>query len=118
MMSITIFPSFDKATSTFTYVVWDSKTLDAVIIDPVWDFDLNDFSLSTKSASDVIAFIRSEKLIVHYILETHVHADHISSSQILKRACDGSKVAIGKNITKVQSTFKKLLSLQHLAVDG
>lgn len=117
-MALNIQSFFDEATSTFTYVVHDRNGHDAVVIDPVWDFDSAEFALKTTSAQKVIQYVQQNKLTVHYILETHVHADHISSSQILKQAFDGSKVAIGKNILKVQKTFKALLSLDHLQTDG
>ena len=101
---------FDPATFTLTYVVYDPATRDAVVIDPVLDYDPLGSQTSTGSVEAVSAFIASEKLRVHYVLETHAHADPLSSSQFLKRRFD-AKVAIGSRITDVQKVFKDLFDL-------
>lgn len=102
---------FDQATWTLTYVVYDDMSRDAVIIDPVWDYDPAASRLSTASAEEVAAFVKEEKLKVHYILETHAHADHVSGSQILKGFYPEAKVGIGANITEVQKVFKGVFDL-------
>jgi glyoxylase-like metal-dependent hydrolase (beta-lactamase superfamily II) len=102
---------FDQITCTLTYVVYDEATRDAVIIDPVLDFDPASGKLSTSSVDDVIGFVRSSGLTVHFILETHAHADHLSSSQILKTEFPKARVAIGAGIGKVQEVFKKMYAL-------
>lgn len=109
-MKPTVKEFFDKATWTLTFVVSDTASKDAVIIDPVWDYDPAGSRLSTKSADQVLDYVRANDLKVHYILETHAHADHISSSQYLKQKL-GAKVAIGSNITKVQSVFAGVFNL-------
>lgn len=102
---------FDKATWTLTYVVYDETSKDAVIIDPVWDYDPAASKLTTFSAQEVLDFVKLQQLKVHYILETHAHADHVSGSQILKQQLPGSKVAIGARITEVQKVFKSVFNL-------
>lgn len=102
---------FDKATYTLTYVVYDEISRDAVIIDPVLDFDPASGKVATSSADEVLRFVRSASLKVHLILETHAHADHLSSSQFLKAALPGAKVAIGAHISQVQAVFKKIYNL-------
>lgn len=102
---------FDKATSTLTYVAYDDATRDAVIVDPVLDFDPASGRISRSSADEVIAFVRGARLNVHLVLETHAHADHLSSSQVLKREFPAAKLAIGANIILVQATFKPLYAL-------
>jgi len=102
---------FDRATWTLTYVVYDASTRDAVIIDPVWDYDPAASKLSTESAENVLNFVKKEGLHVHCILETHAHADHVSGSQILKKHFPEAKVAIGANITEVQKVFKNVFDL-------
>jgi len=102
---------FDKATSTLTYVVFDEATRDAVIIDPVLDFDPASGKLTTSSVDEVIAFVRASGLTVHLILETHAHADHLSSSQILKSEFLNARLGIGAGIGKVQEVFKKIYAL-------
>lgn len=108
---------FDPATFTLTYVVFDPATRDAVIIDPVLDFDPLASQTSTRSVEAVAAYVTAERLRVHYVLETHAHADHLSSSQFLKRRFD-ARVAIGERITEVQKVFKDLFDLPDLKTDG
>ena len=109
---------YDPATFTLTYVVYDSVSKDAVVIDPVLDYDAPGSQTSTESVDAVSAFVESEGLRVHYALETHAHADHLSGSQILKRR-HGAEVAIGERITEVQEVFKTLFDLgPAFATDG
>jgi glyoxylase-like metal-dependent hydrolase (beta-lactamase superfamily II) len=102
---------FDKNTWTLTYVVWDEKTRDAVVIDPVLDYDAAASKTSEESAKNVIGFLRSKELKLHFILETHAHADHLSGSQIIKREFPDAQIAIGEKITKVQEVFKGVFDL-------
>ncbi len=102
---------FDQATWTLTYVVYDDVSRDAVVIDPVWDYDPAASRLSTASAEEVAAFVKGQRLKVHYILETHAHADHVSGSQILKGFYPEAKVGIGTHITEVQKVFKGVFDL-------
>lgn len=102
---------FDKNTWTLTYVVWDEKTRDAVVIDPLMDYDPAASKTSEVSAKIVIDFIRSKELKLHFILETHAHADHLSGSQIFKRDFPAAQVAIGEKISKVQELFKGVFGL-------
>ena len=80
---------FDKQTSTLTYVAYDSASRDAVIIDPVLDFNPASGRISRSSAEEVLAFVRVTRLNVRMVLETHAHADHLSSSQLLREALPG-----------------------------
>lgn len=100
---------FDKTTSTLTYIVYDAKTRDALIIDPVLDYDCATGAIATSRLKELVDFISKHHLIPHYCLETHAHADHLSSSQLLKDHYPGIKVAISENIQKVQKTFKDIL---------
>jgi glyoxylase-like metal-dependent hydrolase (beta-lactamase superfamily II) len=110
---------FDKRTSTLTYVVWDPSTRDAVVIDPVMDYDPAASTTWNESVEVAIAFINQEKLKLHYVLETHAHADHLSGAQLFKEACPDVKVAIGRRITLVQEMFKKIFALpQDFPTDG
>lgn len=110
---------FDKNTWTLTYVVWDEKTKDAIVIDPVMDYDPAASKTSEESAKTVIEFIRSNELKLHFILETHAHADHLSGSQIVKRAFPAAQIAIGEKITKVQEVFKGVFGLpEDFKTDG
>jgi glyoxylase-like metal-dependent hydrolase (beta-lactamase superfamily II) len=109
---------FDPDTFTMTYVVYDSATSDAVIIDPVLDFDQPSGTVEDRSISTVIAFIKDQKLNVQAILETHAHADHLSSSQILKQNFPNAVLGIGEKIKEVQKVFKELFNIDYLNADA
>lgn len=102
---------FDPRTWTMTYVVWDPATRDAVVVDPVLDYDPASSKIWTESANKAVDFCKANDLNVHYVLETHAHADHLSGSQVIKRAYPNAKVAIGRRITEVQSVFKGVFDL-------
>jgi glyoxylase-like metal-dependent hydrolase (beta-lactamase superfamily II) len=109
---------YDPATYTLTYVVSDERTKDALIIDPVLDFDPSSGRIEDKSTKPVIDYISTQGLKVRAILETHAHADHISSSQLLKKIYPEAILAIGERITIVQETFKKFLNLDYQETEG
>ena len=108
---------FDEATYTVTYVVTDPATGRAAVVDPVLDFDAASGRTSTRSADAVIDAVRQAGATVDWILETHVHADHLSAAPYLQGVLGGKK-AIGRNVTEVQATFQKIYNLDHLATDG
>lgn len=102
---------YDTRTSTFTYVVFDPETKDAVIIDPVLDYDPVGSKIWTESVDEVIDYVKSKDLTLHLIMETHAHADHISGAQMIKEQYPDAQVAIGKNITVIQEYFKNMFNL-------
>lgn len=102
---------YDDATSTLTYVVYDPASQDAVVIDPVLNYDPAPSTTDTRSVDEVIRFVEGSRLRVHFILEIHAHADHLSGSQALKKAFPQAQIAIGANITEVQKTFKQAFDL-------
>lgn len=109
---------FDEATYTLTYLVFDPQSKDAVVIDPVLDYDPLASQLSTESLDRVTAMIDREGLRLRFVLETHAHADHLSGSQALRKRYD-APVAIGEKITEVQETFKHVFDLgERFATDG
>lgn len=101
---------FDLATFTLTYVVFDPNSRDAVVIDPVLDYDPLASQTSLQSVEKVLDFLAEQRLKLHYVLETHAHADHLTGAQYLKRRC-GAGVVIGARITEVQETFKQVFDL-------
>lgn len=103
-MSVHVEAFFDEATFTVTYVLSDADTNKAAIIDSVLDYDAAAGRTSTTSADRVIAYLRGQNLTLEYILETHVHADHITAAPYLRAALQG-KTAIGENVSLVQETF-------------
>ena len=100
---------FDAATSTLTYVVTSPGTRHCVIIDPVLDYDACSAAVSTVSADTVVRYVRENRLSVAYILETHVHADHLSGAHYLRQHL-GGLVGIGAEITEVQSAVAEIYS--------
>lgn len=101
---------FDPATFTLTYLVYDPDSRDAVVIDPVLDFDPVTVQTSLASVQQISAFVREQQLTLRHVLETHAHADHLTGAQYLKRQF-GASVVIGARITEVQATFKQVFDL-------
>jgi glyoxylase-like metal-dependent hydrolase (beta-lactamase superfamily II) len=100
---------FDEATNTVTYVVVDPKGSACAVIDSVLDFDYASGRTDTRAADAVIAHVKAQGLTMHWILETHVHADHLSAAPYLQQAL-GGKLGIGERITVVQDTFGKVFN--------
>lgn len=109
---------FDPDTYTLTYLVTDEATKDTVIIDPVLDFDPPSGKVEDRSIKEVIEYIKAQGLKVRAILETHAHADHLSSSQILKAQFPDAKLGIGEQIKAVQEVFKAHFNIPELKTDG
>lgn len=109
---------FDPKTYTLTYIVFDPESKDALVIDPVLDYEPWGSTLSTESYEEVKAFIQDKQLKLHYVLETHAHADHLSSSQYFKKDFPQVKIGIGEQIKSVQEVFKGLFNYQELKTDG
>ena len=104
-------PFFDRATWTVSYVISDNATKMAAVIDPVLDFDIKSGRTRTESADRMLEYLRAQALTVQWILETHVHADHLSSAHYIQQKV-GGRIAIGDNIRQVQAVFKKLYNLE------
>jgi len=102
---------YDTRTNTLTYVVYDAATKDAVVIDPVLDYEPAASKIWTQSAEEVVDFLKEKNLSLRMILETHAHADHLSGSSVLKKAFPEAKLAVGKRITEVQKAFKGVFDL-------
>ena len=100
---------YDQVTSTFTYVVSDPETGEAAIIDAVLDLDYASGTLGTQSADKVVEYIRDHNLSLLYILETHIHADHLSSAPYILEQL-GGEIMIGSQITTVQETFATIFA--------
>ncbi len=100
---------FDPATWTLSYLVLDAASNRCALIDSVLDYDPKSGRTSTESADKLIARVRELGATVEWLLETHVHADHLSAAPYLQEQL-GGKLAIGEQITTVQNTFGKLFN--------
>lgn len=98
---------FDAATNTYSYVVSDRNTQQCAIIDSVLNYDAASATTSTVGADEIIDYIQANQLQVQWILETHVHADHLTASQYLKEQL-GGKIAMSEKIALVQETFSAI----------
>lgn len=109
---------YDPATYTLTFLAYDEQSRDAVIIDPVLDYDPLASQTGVAGAARLVARVRALGLHVRWVLETHAHADHLTASQYLGAEL-GAPSAIGERITLVQQTFKALFDLpEGFATDG
>ncbi|WP_340313954.1 MBL fold metallo-hydrolase [Rhizorhabdus argentea] len=100
---------FDEVTNTASHVVSDARTRAAAIIDPVLDFDFASGRTGTASADKILAYVADKDLTVEWLLETHAHADHLSSAPYLQERL-GGRTAIGRAITAVQDHFGALFN--------
>jgi len=110
---------YDKSTGTLTYVVHDDAGKDAIVIDPVLDYEPQSSSTATIAVDKVLAFLKEHGLSVRMIAETHAHADHLSGAQFIKRQFPDAEIAIGEGITGSQETFKNVFDLpEDFPTDG
>jgi glyoxylase-like metal-dependent hydrolase (beta-lactamase superfamily II) len=109
---------FDPATFTYSYVVSDPETHQCAVIDSVLDYDPASGRTSHATAQRLVDYVRENELTVQWLLETHVHADHLSAAPYLKQQL-GGQLAIGDQITVVQDTFGTLFNAgSEFATDG
>lgn len=95
---------YDPATYTYSYLLMDSASREAAVIDCVWDYDPKSGRTQTRSADRLLVRLRALGAKVRWLLETHVHADHLSAAQYLKQASGGS-IAISRRVTGIQTVF-------------
>ena len=119
---------FDQASHTFSYVAWDPATRRAAVLDAVLDYEAASGRTGHAAADAVIAFVRAEGLTLDWVIDTHVHADHLSAASYVQARL-GGKLAIGEHIREVQDTFGALFNagdgfardgsqFDHLFTDG
>lgn len=123
-----VVPFFEEDTNTFSYVVSDPTSSACAIIDSVLDFDMASGNVDYKSADAIIRYVEEKNLQVEWIIETHVHADHLSAAPYLKNRL-GGKIAIGEKVSVVQEVFSGIYNagpefktdgsqFDHLFTDG
>ena len=100
---------FDEATNTATHVVWDRGTRRAAIIDSVLDYDPASGRIGAESAERLVDLVRTEGLTVDWLLETHVHADHLTAAKHLQGILGGA-IGVSRSVTRVQAAFGELFN--------
>jgi glyoxylase-like metal-dependent hydrolase (beta-lactamase superfamily II) len=108
---------FDEPTNTVSYLVWDPATMDGVVIDPVLNFDHRSGEATVQSADAMLAQAKQLGIKLGTVLETHVHADHLSGAPYIKLKT-GAKVAIGEHIKDVQKIFRPVFNALDVSGDG
>ena len=112
-----VLPQFDAATNTVTYLLACPRTGAAAIIDPVLDYEPKGARISHASARQLLATVRERGWQLHWLLETHPHADHLSAGDWL-RSQTGARLAISRHITQVQALFAPRFGMDALPCDG
>ena len=102
-------PFFDPATNTISYVVKDPNSNSCAVVDSVMDIDYAAGRITYDNADEIIAYVQEKGLKVEWLIETHVHADHLSAAPYIQSKL-GGKIGIGRNITVVQDTFGKVFN--------
>ena len=97
---------FDEETSTISYVIYDMTSKKCAVIDSVLDFDFSSGTVDYHNAEKIISFIEKMKLDLEWLIETHVHADHLSASPYIQKKL-GGKIGISEKISDIQNIFGK-----------
>jgi glyoxylase-like metal-dependent hydrolase (beta-lactamase superfamily II) len=108
---------FDEPTNTVSYLVWNPDERRGVVIDPVLDFDPASGTVDDGSVEELLKVAEDEEIAIEWVLETHVHADHLSGAPLIK-ARTGAKVAIGEHVRKVQTIFRPIFGADDMKADG
>jgi len=116
-MTIQIHAKFHPATWTLTYLVWDPDSRDAVVIDPVLDFEPAAVSVRRDAVDALSERIRDLDLNVHFVLETHAHADHLTAAQALRERF-GAQIVVSDQMPVVQRVFAGIFNVDGFVPDG
>lgn len=108
---------FDNATNTVSYLVEDTTKQQAVLIDPVLDYEPNRAALQTLSVDAILKDVRARGLTLTWVLDTHVHADHLSAADYVRKETD-AKIGIGAKITQVQKLFGPVFNAKDVCANG
>ena len=108
---------FDEPTNTVTYLVWDPDSRRGVAIDPVLDFDPASGMVDDDSVDELLAAAVREGVAIEWVLETHIHADHLSGAPLIK-ARTGAKIAIGEHVREVQNIFRPIFGADDVKAEG
>jgi glyoxylase-like metal-dependent hydrolase (beta-lactamase superfamily II) len=108
---------FDEPTNTVSYLVWDPASRRGVAIDPVLDFDPASGTVDDGSVNELLKAAAEEGVAIEWVLETHVHADHLSGAPLI-RLQTGAKVAIGEHVRDVQTIFRPIFGADDVQAEG
>ena len=108
---------FDEPTNTVTYLVWDPDSRHGVAIDPVLDFDPASGVVNDDSVAELLAAADEEGTTIDWVLETHIHADHLSGAPLIK-ARTGARIAIGEHVREVQNIFRPIFGAADVKAEG
>lgn len=109
MIKPKVIPFFDETTNTISYVVADPDTNTCAIIDSLLDYDASSGRTGTKSVDRLIKYVEQSKLTVNWIIDTHVHADHLTAAPYVRDVL-GGRTAIGENIVRVQKIYGEIFN--------
>jgi glyoxylase-like metal-dependent hydrolase (beta-lactamase superfamily II) len=116
-VAIEIISFYENDSGTWTYLLSDTTTQSAVIIDPVWVFNPVSGMVDSEFINQVLAIAKQKNLHIDWVLETHAHADHLTAAGEIRRRT-GARIACGKGICSVQETFARVFNMAGLATDG
>ena len=102
---------FDEPTNTVSYLVWDPGSRRGVAIDPVLDFDAAAGTVDDGSVEELLSAAADEGVTIEWVLETHIHADHLSGAPLIK-ARTGARIAIGEHVREVQNIFRPIFGAE------
>ena len=108
---------FDEPTNTVSYLVWDPDSRRGVAIDPVLDFDPASGTVDDGSVEEMLGAAEQEGIAIEWVLETHIHADHLSGAPLIKRRT-GARVAIGEHVREVQNIFRPIFGADDVKAGG
>lgn len=108
---------FDEPTNTVSYLIWDPRTMEGAVIDPVLDYDFRSGKANVASADAILAEAEKRGVKIGNVLETHAHADHLSGAPYIKLKT-GAKVCIGEHIREVQRIFRPVFNATDVSGDG
>jgi glyoxylase-like metal-dependent hydrolase (beta-lactamase superfamily II) len=108
---------FDEPTNTVSYLVWDARTMEGAVIDPVLDYDFRSGKANVASADAILTEAAKLGVKIAQVLETHAHADHLSGAPYIKLKT-GAKVCIGEHIRDVQRIFRPVFNAIDVSGDG
>jgi glyoxylase-like metal-dependent hydrolase (beta-lactamase superfamily II) len=108
---------FDEPTNTVSYLVWDPATKRGAVVDPVLDWDNRSGEADTSSAQQLLDAARAEEVTLDWVLETHVHADHLTAAPWIRQH-SGARIGIGSGVKRVQTIFRPVFGLEDMAPEG